>query len=189
MVHFLGHASYQRANFLSGCPTRCPSSSWPRGSSPSWPSATSPASSSHSSYSASSSRSEASVLMQRLSYPTETVLSTKTTRNIIVLSFKDSPREPLRRRPLIRQNWWESILTLYRTVSELKLRLKGPSSLTKDRGEREEVRWKDKLKVKWANKESSECPWRAQGRLLVARLGESQLFSSEFKKSDYHNMV
>ena len=37
--------------------------------------------------------------MQRLSYPTETVLSNKITRNIIVLSFKDSPRQPLRRQP------------------------------------------------------------------------------------------
>ena len=43
---------------------------------------------------------EASVLMQRLSYPTETVLSNKNTRNTIVLSFKDSPRNPLRRRPM-----------------------------------------------------------------------------------------
>ena len=42
---------------------------------------------------------EASVLMQRLSYPTETVLSNEIPRNIIVLSFKDSPRKPLRRRP------------------------------------------------------------------------------------------
>ena len=39
--------------------------------------------------------------MQRLSYPTKTVLSNKITRNIIVLSFKDSPRKPLgRRRPM-----------------------------------------------------------------------------------------
>ena len=45
---------------------------------------------------------EASVVMQRLSYPTETVLSNKNTRNTIVLSFKDSPRNPLRRRPLVR---------------------------------------------------------------------------------------
>ena len=37
--------------------------------------------------------------MQRLSYPTETVLSDKITRNRIVPSFKDSPRKPLRRRP------------------------------------------------------------------------------------------
>ena len=37
--------------------------------------------------------------MQRLSYPTETVLSNKITRNRIVLSFKDSLRKPLRRRP------------------------------------------------------------------------------------------
>ena len=40
--------------------------------------------------------------MQRLSYPTETtVLSNKITRNRIVLSFKDSPRKPLGRRPLV----------------------------------------------------------------------------------------
>ena len=32
--------------------------------------------------------------MQRLSYPTETVLSNKITRNRIVLSFKDSPKKP-----------------------------------------------------------------------------------------------
>ena len=41
----------------------------------------------------------ASVLMQRLSYPTETVLSNKITRDRIFLSFKDSPRKPLGRRP------------------------------------------------------------------------------------------
>ena len=41
----------------------------------------------------------ASVLMQRRSYPTETVLSNKTNRNRTVLSFKDSPRKPLGRRP------------------------------------------------------------------------------------------
>ena len=45
---------------------------------------------------------KASVVMQRLSYPTETVLSNKMTRNRIVLSFKDSPRKPLGRRPLVR---------------------------------------------------------------------------------------
>ena len=39
--------------------------------------------------------------MQRLSYPTETVLSNKITTNRIVPSFKDSPRTPLRRRPNI----------------------------------------------------------------------------------------
>ena len=44
-------------------------------------------------------RYQASVLMLRLSYPTETVLSNKITRNRIVLSFKDSPRKPLGRRP------------------------------------------------------------------------------------------
>ena len=33
-------------------------------------------------------------IMQRLSYPTETVLSHKMTRNRIDLSFKDSPRKP-----------------------------------------------------------------------------------------------
>ena len=43
---------------------------------------------------------EASVLMQRMSYPTETVLSNKIIRIRIVLSFKDSPRKPLGRRPL-----------------------------------------------------------------------------------------
>ena len=42
---------------------------------------------------------KASVLMQRLSYPTETVLSNKISRNRIVLSFKGSPRKPLGRRP------------------------------------------------------------------------------------------
>ena len=36
--------------------------------------------------------------MQRLSYPTETVLSNKITRNRIVTSIKDSPRKPLGRR-------------------------------------------------------------------------------------------
>ena len=36
--------------------------------------------------------------MQILSYPTETVLCNKITRNRIVLSFKDCPRKPLRRR-------------------------------------------------------------------------------------------
>ena len=36
--------------------------------------------------------------MQRLSYRTETVLSNKIVRHRIVLSFKDSPRKPLRRR-------------------------------------------------------------------------------------------
>ena len=37
--------------------------------------------------------------MQRLSYPTETVLTNEITRNRIVLSFKDSLRKPLGRRP------------------------------------------------------------------------------------------
>ena len=37
--------------------------------------------------------------MQRLSYPSEIVLSNNITRNRIVPSFKDSPRKPLRRRP------------------------------------------------------------------------------------------
>ena len=36
----------------------------------------------------------ASVVMQRLSYLTETVFSNKITRNRIVLSFKDSTRKP-----------------------------------------------------------------------------------------------
>ena len=39
------------------------------------------------------------VLIIGLSYPLETALSNKITRNTIVLSFKDSPRKPLRRRP------------------------------------------------------------------------------------------
>ena len=48
---------------------------------------------------------EASVLMQRLFYSTETVLSNEINRNrIIVLSFKDSPRKPLRRRPIVGSN-------------------------------------------------------------------------------------
>ena len=46
-----------------------------------------------------STRNEANVVMQRLSYRTETVLSNKIARNRIVLSFKDSPRKPLRRPP------------------------------------------------------------------------------------------
>ena len=37
--------------------------------------------------------------MQRLSYPTETDLSNEIARNRIVLSFIDSPRKPLGRRP------------------------------------------------------------------------------------------
>ena len=37
--------------------------------------------------------------MQGLSSPTGTVLSNKKTRNGIVISFKDSPRKPLGRRP------------------------------------------------------------------------------------------
>ena len=44
---------------------------------------------------------KARVLMQRLSYPTETVLSNRITRNIIVPSFKDRPRKPLGRRPAV----------------------------------------------------------------------------------------
>ena len=42
--------------------------------------------------------------MQRLSYPAETVLSNKITRNRIVLSYKDSPIKPLRRQPIVVQN-------------------------------------------------------------------------------------
>ena len=38
--------------------------------------------------------------MQRLSYPTKTVLSNKNTMNRIVPSFKDSLRKPLGRQPL-----------------------------------------------------------------------------------------
>ena len=44
-------------------------------------------------------RRQAVVVMQRLSYPTEIVISNKVTRNRIVLSFKNSPRKPLGRRP------------------------------------------------------------------------------------------
>ena len=44
---------------------------------------------------------KATVLMQRLSYATETVLSNKITRNRIVLLFKDSPRKPFGRRPRV----------------------------------------------------------------------------------------
>ena len=44
---------------------------------------------------------KASVVMQKLSCPTETVSSNKLTGNRVVLSFKDSPRKPLRRRPRI----------------------------------------------------------------------------------------
>ena len=54
---------------------------------------------------------EASVLILRLSYPTETVLSNKITRNRIVLSFKDSPRKALGRRPLIAERKKMSICT------------------------------------------------------------------------------
>ena len=39
------------------------------------------------------------LVIQRLSYPTETVLSNKIARSRIVLSFKDSPRKSLRRWP------------------------------------------------------------------------------------------
>ena len=39
-------------------------------------------------------RSKAIFVKQRLSYPTETVLSNKITRDRIVLSFKDSPTKP-----------------------------------------------------------------------------------------------
>ena len=42
---------------------------------------------------------QVSVLMQRLSYPTETVLSNKITRNRIFLTNTDSPRKLLGRRP------------------------------------------------------------------------------------------
>ena len=38
--------------------------------------------------------------MQRLSYRTQTVSSNKIIRNRIVLSFKDSPKKPLGRRPI-----------------------------------------------------------------------------------------
>ena len=38
-------------------------------------------------------------LMQRMSYPTETVLSNKNTWNRVIQSFKDTPRKPLVVRP------------------------------------------------------------------------------------------
>ena len=43
--------------------------------------------------------SKASVLMQRLSYPTQAVLSNKINKNRVIISSKDSPRKPLGRRP------------------------------------------------------------------------------------------
>ena len=49
-------------------------------------------------------RGKARILIQRQSYPTETVLSNKITRNRIVLSYKDSPIKPLRRQPIVVQN-------------------------------------------------------------------------------------
>ena len=55
----------------------------------------------------------ASVVMQRLSYPTETVLSNNITRNRIVQSFKDSPPKPLRRRPIISSGKVESEFCSY----------------------------------------------------------------------------
>ena len=39
--------------------------------------------------------------MQRLSYPTETILSNKINMNRIVLSHYDSPKIPLRRQPYL----------------------------------------------------------------------------------------
>ena len=48
--------------------------------------------------------------MQRQSHLTETVLSNKMNRTIIVLSFKDSPRIPLRRRPYVLSRGNESSL-------------------------------------------------------------------------------
>ena len=50
--------------------------------------------------------------MQGLSYPTETVLSNKITRNRVV-SFKDSPRKPLRRRPLSLSSSMESFWKVF----------------------------------------------------------------------------
>ena len=64
-----------------------------------------------------SNRQEASVLMQRLSYPSETVLSNKITRNRIVLTFKVRPRKPLRRR-----TWfWVSEPTELRTGATVRV--------------------------------------------------------------------
>ena len=53
--------------------------------------------------------------MQRLSYPTENVLSNKITRNNIVLSFKDSPQKPLRRQPFLPQ--LKTLILLVASVS------------------------------------------------------------------------
>ena len=49
------------------------------------------------------------ILMQTLSYPTETVSSNKITRKRVVLSYKDSPRKILGRRP-------QATLSLYNFV-------------------------------------------------------------------------
>ena len=50
--------------------------------------------------------------MQRLSYPTETDLTKKITRNRIVLSLKDSPRKPLGRRPAFNSELESSPITV-----------------------------------------------------------------------------
>ena len=60
----------------------------------------------------------ASVVMQRISYPTETVLYNKITRNRIVPSIKDSPRKPLRRRPsIVSQLFLDRCLQTHETFS------------------------------------------------------------------------
>ena len=64
---------------------------------------------------------QASVIMQRLSYPTETVLTNKITRNRIVLSFKDSLRKPLRRRPLIYLEFTWEHLTIFHSWIKLSI--------------------------------------------------------------------
>ena len=55
-----------------------------------------------------------------LSHPTETVLSNKITRNGIVLSFKDSPSKPLRRRP-VHPVWFIMDTSNFRLVCPLEL--------------------------------------------------------------------
>ena len=54
---------------------------------------------------------QTSVLMQRLSYATETVSSNKIARNGIVTSFKDSPRKPLGRRPSLQSSSLPSLVS------------------------------------------------------------------------------
>ena len=66
-------------------------------------------------------KASASVLMLRLPYPTETALSNKITENIIVLSFKDSPRIPLGRRPIVRS--WSPLTSCRLSPASQHLRI------------------------------------------------------------------